>query len=93
MGKCSRCGFVRSDDQFVWNGLHYKMCNKCRNGNKEINQETEQVDNTIRTNVDYLELGNLIESEIRELIDNINTDEIVDTAYKLNLLVCLDVDT
>lgn len=57
---------------------------------------TKRVLNTrklvIRVNVDYLELGDFIEHEIQELADNINSGKIVDTVYKTNLLVRLNMD-
>ncbi|KAF0445076.1 hypothetical protein F8M41_003252 [Gigaspora margarita] len=59
---------------------------------KITNQETEQANDVTRVNVDYLELGDFIEHEIQELADNINSGKIVDTVYKTNLLVRLNMD-
>lgn len=83
---CSRCGSIRTEDQFFWNGARHNTCIKCKESRDQNNNNVERVD------LKFLELGDLVEHEIRELIDNTNTNNEVEQVYQEHLLVRLDID-
>ncbi|KAF0387089.1 hypothetical protein F8M41_011272 [Gigaspora margarita] len=53
-------------------------------------QEAE-INDIACTEVDYFEVGDFVECEIRELADNAEANEIVDVPYQGHLLVRVDV--
>ena len=107
---CSDCRVDRPDEQFMWGNTRHKTCIQCndkrvkrREKNKKEsrtqNQKTpitnvDQVDDGARAEIDYLEIGDFVEHEIRELADDAEVNEIEDIiyqTYQTNFLVHIDV--
>jgi hypothetical protein len=90
---CSKCKSNYSEDQFIWNNIHHKTCKRCKKNQdqKNISQDINQeVDVDIeRVEIDCLDVGDFIESEIKEL--EVSDTDIVNTIYQANLLVNLDI--
>ncbi|CAG8698962.1 461_t:CDS:1, partial [Ambispora gerdemannii] len=103
---CTKCKYNRPDDQFTWDGIRHKTCRRCKENRDRRNKEhmspariaedmpeesQEHVSDIMRIEINYLDVGDFVEHEIRDLTAGANIDGIADVAYKTHLLVQLDI--
>ncbi|CAG8675441.1 7311_t:CDS:2, partial [Ambispora gerdemannii] len=103
---CTKCKCNHPDDQFTWDGIYHKTCRRCKENRDRRNKERmspariaedmpgesqEHVSDITRIKINYLDVGDFVEHEIRDLTAGANIDRIADVAYKTHLLVQLDI--
>ncbi|CAG8500325.1 2185_t:CDS:2 [Racocetra persica] len=69
-------------EQFIWGNTRRKTCDECKKNRDRRKQD-----------LDFLDLGDFIENEKRNLTADTSTNGVADIAYHTHLLVHMNTDT